>query len=463
MAGAVALLAAAKPEATGLEIKAAIRHGVDQRPALKNKTVTGGRLNLAGALQALTNTSLPVIVVGSLPVANQTQPDDLIEIIFSLPMDRASVEAGFQISPPMNGAFEWTNNDQTLRFLHAEPFARFLFTTNYTCRILGSARDVSGQMLDGNFDRTSEGSPVDDFAWTFSLPLANDDFTNQVAIVGRESTIVGTTRYALPEPDEPLLTDAQLWAFSVWYRWTADATGWVTFDLTLSNKFDTTIGVLAGDRLDQLSVLGSNDNYANRTGSRVSFAAVQGTGYSIKVAAKYPGSIDDSMWGTFLLKWYATPPPGLTGSRFSPLSASPGSTVTLTGTNFTGATSVLFDGIGAAFSNAVNDDLDLNITAVVPPDATSGPITIVTPHGSVTSTNSFVFLPLPALAAALTTDGKLSLSWPNTFSGFVLESTPSLTPPNWQPGVEVPKTNNTRWELSSPLNSSERYFRLHKP
>jgi hypothetical protein len=54
-------------------------------------------------------------------------------------------------------------------------------------------------------------------------------------------------------------------------------------------------------------------------------------------------------------------------------------------TNFTGATSVLFNGASASFTNAATTNLDLRVTAVVPPDATSGPITIMTPHVSVTS------------------------------------------------------------------------------
>src|SRR5207244_808122 len=37
--------------------------------------------------------------------------------------------------------------------------------------------------------------------------------------------------------------------------------------------------------------------------------------------------------------------------------------------------------------------------------------------------------------------GALALSWPFPSTGFVLESTTKLNPPNWQPVVEVPTTN----------------------
>jgi subtilisin family serine protease len=53
VAGAVALLASARPAATAAELKAAILNGVDLVPALTNKMVTHGRLNVAKAIQFL--------------------------------------------------------------------------------------------------------------------------------------------------------------------------------------------------------------------------------------------------------------------------------------------------------------------------------------------------------------------------------------------------------------------------
>ncbi|MGH9555575.1 MAG: hypothetical protein ACRD2Y_07105, partial [Terriglobales bacterium] len=91
---------------------------------------------------------------------------------------------------------------------------------------------------------------------------------------------------------------------------------------------------------------------------------------------------------------------------------------TLTGTNFTGATSVLFNGASASFTNALTNNLDLRITAVVPPDAISGPITIVTPHGNVTSTTSFQ-VPSPALSLTFNPANELQVRWPGTSSAWV--------------------------------------------
>ena len=72
-------------------------------------------------------------------------------------------------------------------------------------------------------------------------------------------------------------------------------------------------------------------------------------------------------------------------SSFSPSSGSAGTAVTITGANFTGASSVLFNGASASFT--VNSSTQ--ITATAPAGVTSGPITVITPGGQVVSSSSF--------------------------------------------------------------------------
>ena len=57
----------------------------------------------------------------------------------------------------------------------------------------------------------------------------------------------------------------------------------------------------------------------------------------------------------------------------------------------------------------------------------------------------------------------VTLSWPFPSTGFRLESTPSLSPPDWQPAVETLVTNSGRLETPVPADLPERYFRLRKP
>jgi len=77
------------------------------------------------------------------------------------------------------------------------------------------------------------------------------------------------------------------------------------------------------------------------------------------------------------------PPPVITTptiTSFAPTSANPGTTVTITGTNFTGATSVSFGGIAAASFTVVSAT---SITAVVGTGAT-GDVKVVTAGGPAT-------------------------------------------------------------------------------
>jgi hypothetical protein len=72
-------------------------------------------------------------------------------------------------------------------------------------------------------------------------------------------------------------------------------------------------------------------------------------------------------------------------TSFSPTSGPVGATVTINGTNFTGATSVKFNGVTATF--ILNSAT--KITATVPTGATTGRITVTTPGGTATSTSDF--------------------------------------------------------------------------
>ena len=77
-------------------------------------------------------------------------------------------------------------------------------------------------------------------------------------------------------------------------------------------------------------------------------------------------------------------PPTLTS--FSPVSGPQGTVVKLTGTNFTGATTIKFNGRIASSFTVVNDSL---ISTMVPIGATTGTIVVYTPGGTATSAEKF--------------------------------------------------------------------------
>jgi DNA/RNA endonuclease G (NUC1) len=79
----------------------------------------------------------------------------------------------------------------------------------------------------------------------------------------------------------------------------------------------------------------------------------------------------------------SNPQPAIFG--FSPTNGAAGTNVIITGTNFNFASAVAFNGVSASF----NVDLNTQITAIVPTNASSGLISVTTPGGTVVSSNSF--------------------------------------------------------------------------
>ena len=82
---------------------------------------------------------------------------------------------------------------------------------------------------------------------------------------------------------------------------------------------------------------------------------------------------------------YGTVSSAPTISSFSPTSGPVGTSVTISGTNFTGASSVKFNGTSASYT--VNSSTQ--ITATVPSGATTGPISVTNSSGTGTSSSSF--------------------------------------------------------------------------
>ena len=93
----------------------------------------------------------------------------LIVITFSEPMDRASVEQAFSLSPDMNGAFSWSADSRTVTFT---PERDLQAGTRYVVAIDSSARDLAGNTATGlyTFDFTTVASAfgILDMWWVFA-------------------------------------------------------------------------------------------------------------------------------------------------------------------------------------------------------------------------------------------------------------------------------------------------------
>ena len=459
--GTAALLLSSRPNLTVDELKAAIFGSVERSPALVGKVVTHGRLNVARALECLADSNPPAIVITALPAGQRTATNANIHVAFNRAMNRLSVEAGFVIQPSVAGRFEWAGDHRSFVFQPTEPFDT---ATNFTVKISGTATDQSGAMLDGNFNRVREGSPTDDYVWTFRFPIPNDDLANAQPLAGLAGSILASNRYASIETLElfgVLFGDWRAYGSSVWYQWTAPADGWITFDLTTDTAFDSLLAAFTGDHKEPLVAVAANDNYGTNQGSRISFATFAGTNYSVVVAGK--NSFVSTNSGNFSLRWHSTPPPKITS--FSPASAFQGQSITLRGTDFTGAARVLFNGVPAEFAVSTSAALtDLQLTATVPEHATTGPITVETPHGDAITISNFVVIARPALTSrALPETGLIELSWPAT-TGFTLQRANSFSTTGWTTASVTSSglTNGIRYVTVTNAMPT-RFFRLYRP
>jgi uncharacterized protein (TIGR03437 family) len=83
------------------------------------------------------------------------------------------------------------------------------------------------------------------------------------------------------------------------------------------------------------------------------------------------------------------PPPAVSG--FTPTSGPAGTSVTISGTNFTGATAVRFNGASAPFTVSSATA----IQATVPAGATNGPVSVTTAAGTAASGSTFTVAAAP--------------------------------------------------------------------
>lgn len=130
---------------------------------------------------------------------------------------------------------------------------------------------------------------------------ANNNFANAqiLQVAGCAGSATGTNVGADKETGEPSHSpDNNAGGSSVWYQWTAPATGSVTFT-TAGSSYDTLLAVYTGNTVNALSSLGKNDDVDIGVvlSSTVTFSAVAGTTYKIAV----DGWGGDT--GTIVLNW----------------------------------------------------------------------------------------------------------------------------------------------------------------
>ena len=127
------------------------------------------------------------------------------------------------------------------------------------------------------------GDIVLSFSSSPLLPPPNDNFADRILLSGDLVSITSSNSFATKEPGEPDHAGVTGGA-SVWWSWTAPATGKVTMT-TAGSSFDTLLGVYTGDSLDTLSKIAHNDDdgASDTRTSKLTFVASKGTTYQIVV------------------------------------------------------------------------------------------------------------------------------------------------------------------------------------
>lgn len=217
----------------------------------------------------------------------------------------------------------------------------------------------------------------------------NDSFATPLVIVGDMGETSGSNTAATKQPGEPDHA-GNAGGRSIWFRWQAPAAGNWVID-TLGSSFDTTLAVYQGNSLAALTEIASNDDFGGddsnqRFNSRLVFTATGGSTYTIAVDGfnPNPGTPSSAESGGVILRWSRIVEAPVIAS-FSPAQGGAGTAVQITGSGLIAASAVSFNGAVANFTVVSG----LRLRATLPVGATTGPITITTPAGSVTSANPF--------------------------------------------------------------------------
>jgi uncharacterized protein YfaS (alpha-2-macroglobulin family) len=98
---------------------------------------------VAYAAQSPVGTAAPIIVQRTPERGEESPLDSTIELVFDRAMDQAAVEGAFNISPKVEGRFQWPD-ERTLRFQPAQALAR---ATWYEVYLGAAAKDADGVPL----------------------------------------------------------------------------------------------------------------------------------------------------------------------------------------------------------------------------------------------------------------------------------------------------------------------------
>ena len=275
---------------------------------------------------------------------------------------------------------------------------------------VGTTVTVTGTNLSGATSASVNGTAGTNFmamsATSVMFDVAAGSSTGPVRVTTAGGTAVSATNFTVSSPPAPILT--------------ATPTGPLTFSTTTNTASAAQSVSISGQNLTASVTATASAGYEISTtaggtyAATLSFAPTTGTlaatAVFVRLAATATagpsnGTLTFGSAGAtgvvIMLNGTVTAPvltPTITS--FAPTTGPVGTTVTVTGTNFTGATAATVNGTAATGVSATSAT---SLTLTVPTGATSGVITVTTPAGIATSTGTFTVTvpagPVPTLTS----------------------------------------------------------------
>lgn len=300
VSGSIALMLVRFPEEPMATILNRLYSSTDTLESLARRCRTGGRLNLARALQE----EMPTPLNDDFDMATQVSVSPFIVSGFNTNASAEPAEDPHDLEATGKSVWwKWIADEDGFTEITTEGSDFSTVMVVYrgesldTLQLVGKDRDLSpgnnGAQVsfDANQGETYyiavDGLEGDSGNVSISLgqSVLNDDFANALQIGGINIRTASDNIAATREAGEPEHVQSASGSKSVWWRWTAPLNGNVTLSTSASNSFDTLLAVYIGDSLEELQLVGWNDD-DDRTGvwtSVLTFYAREGTEYRIAV------------------------------------------------------------------------------------------------------------------------------------------------------------------------------------
>lgn len=283
--GVAALLLSQTPTANYLEIRERLLASAVPINSLNGRCVTGGRLNAYNALVALPDGQLETSIAppsGSVILGGTTAPF-FVRVTDLFAVTNATVTGTLSIGGSITFANAGVAPDAAANdAIYSGNYASPNVTTNFTLTIVSSAPGKTGL--------------TNVLSYSIIPPPTNDNFVAASKIPNAGGLALALNKFASIEPGETNHVGVPSAAASLWWNWSASATGPVLVDTT-GSSFDTLLAVYTGTNVVSLTQVAAVDDVPNSLAGYLFFNATAANTYRIVVAG-----YDTNQTGTIRLR-----------------------------------------------------------------------------------------------------------------------------------------------------------------